>query len=256
MNNSCPTCGAIYNVASIDVGRKLKCKKCNAALKVTDAGLELDSGGTGTSAPAPAAAEDDPKPKKSSRADDDDDFDDEPVVKKGKGNKYARSGGNPLAAIGGVPTILFSFGVFLVIVCIAMPRIGEAANDRARAYVDKLDLDQKAKLEALMPKGKKESDLTESEKNKINEDGKKIIEDYDKLIKEAKTDAKRTEIANRRDVWFERYGLMFGFLLVSFGCIGYLRTEQPLTLRIVAAVILGAMMLAMFGAFAGCTVPR
>ena len=45
MNNNCPSCGALYNVASKDIGRRLKCKKCNSALTVTDAGLEMDDGG-------------------------------------------------------------------------------------------------------------------------------------------------------------------------------------------------------------------
>lgn len=256
MNNNCPTCGALYNVASKDIGRKLKCKKCNAALKVTDAGLELDSG-TG---PAAAVVDEDPKPKtKSKAADDDDDYEDEPVVKKGKGNKFSRSpgeGGNPLAGIGGIPTLLFAFGVFLVILFTSLPLIGTAGTSRAAAYVEKLELEKQAKIDALVPKGKKESDLTDSEKTKINDDTKKINEDYDKLIKEARTDAKRTEIANRRDVWLEMYGLMFGFLFVAFGCIGYLRTEQPLVLKIVAAVVLGIMMIVMFAKFGGCAAPR
>src|SRR2546430_1428854 len=120
MNTACPTCGAIYNVAAKDIGRKLKCKKCNTALKVTEAGLEVD-GGTGTAPPA-ESSKSSPVPA----AVLEDEGDEEPVVKKKKG-KYERGPGvNPIAAVGGIPTILFAFGIFLVVVCTSLPRIGEA----------------------------------------------------------------------------------------------------------------------------------
>jgi predicted Zn finger-like uncharacterized protein len=246
MNNNCPGCGAVYNVASKDIGRKLKCKKCGMSLEVTSAGLEEDTGGaprtvpSGGSAPAPAVVAEE---------------DDEPVVKKGKGSKYARTPGvNPLDAVGGVPTILFAFGVFLVILFTSLPIIGQAGTDRANAYVDKLKLEQATKIKALFPKGKKPSELTSEELKRIEDDSKKITDDYEKQIADAGLDAERTKIGNRRDVWMERYGLMFGFIFVSFGCIGYLRTEQPMVLKIVAGATLFFMLLIMFGTFgaAGC----
>src|SRR5688572_25569716 len=42
VNNTCPTCGAVYNVAAKDIGRRIRCKKCATGLTVSDAGLELD----------------------------------------------------------------------------------------------------------------------------------------------------------------------------------------------------------------------
>jgi predicted Zn finger-like uncharacterized protein len=250
MNTSCPTCGAIYNVAAKDIGRKLKCKKCNTALKVTDAGLEVD-GGTGTAPPAESSKS---SPVAAAVADEVE-GDDEPVVKKKKG-KYERSGGprgNPLEAVGGIPTLLFGIGVFFVIVFTAMPIIGQAGTARANAYVDKLKLEQETKIKNLTPKNKKPEDITSDERTKIDNDTKKIREDYEKQISEAGLDAERTKIGNIRDVWMEQYGLMFGFLFLSFGCIGYLRTEQPLVLKIVAAVVLGMMLIIMFGKFGGCS---
>src|SRR5882757_1790236 len=100
MNTSCPTCGALYNVAAKDIGRKLKCKKCNTSLIVTEAGLVVDSG-TGS---APASA---PAPVSAIAVDDDEE---EVVVskKKGKASKYSGPRTNPLDAIGGVPTLLFA----------------------------------------------------------------------------------------------------------------------------------------------------
>ena len=99
-------------------------------------------------------------------------------------------------------------------------------------------------------------DLTESERTKLREDGEKIDEDYSKKIIDANLDAESTKIANRRDVWMEQYGLMFGFIFVAFGCIAFLRTEQPLVLKITMAVILAFMLMIMFMKFGGCTGPR
>jgi predicted Zn finger-like uncharacterized protein len=42
MNNACPECGAVYAVASKDVGRRIACKKCRTLLVVTERGLERD----------------------------------------------------------------------------------------------------------------------------------------------------------------------------------------------------------------------
>ena len=243
MNTACPNCGAIYNVAEKDIGRKIKCKKCSTALRVSDDGLEVDAG---VAPVAPVAA---------AIAVEDDGDDDRPLLKKNKASKYTRMPGtNPLTAVGGIPTVLFAFGVFLVIVFTSLPVIGLAGTDRAQAYVDKLKLEQKMKIDALLPKGKTLGELNDGERTKYAEDSRKIVEDYSKRVSDATQDAEGTRISNRRDVWMERYGLMFGFLFVAFGCIGYLRTDQPLVLRIVAAVVLTFMMMVMFSTFGsgGC----
>jgi len=39
--------------------------------------------------------------------------------------------GNPLVAIGGIPTVLFAFGVFLVIVFTSLPIIGGSGKSSA-----------------------------------------------------------------------------------------------------------------------------
>lgn len=239
MNQNCPSCGALYNVAEKDIGRKLKCKKCSAALVVTDAGLAADGG-------APA---DDPKPKRE-RAAMADDYDDEPPVKKNRAGRFAGGGG--LSAIGGVPTILFGIGVFFVILFTSMPIIGNAGTDRAKAGVDKLKHEAAVKKQALMPKGKKLTDLSESERKDLSEKSDKIDEDYNKRIIDAEIDATGTAIDNRRAVWMEQYGLMFGFMFLAFGSLGYLRTEQSLVLKIVAAVVLSIMLIVMFAKFGGC----
>jgi predicted Zn finger-like uncharacterized protein len=256
VNQNCPSCGALYNVAEKDIGRKLKCKKCGTSLKVTDKGLETDSG----TASSPPVSDPKPAPVSAEIDDADEEEEEERSSKKKKKDKdrdrdrdrdrNREPGVNPLVAIGGIPTVLFGIGVFFVIVFTSLPVIGDAGSERAALYYRKLELERDAKIKDKEPK-KKQSEWTADDTKAFNEAADKIREDYRKQIDEAKVDAARTVIANRRDLWMERYGLMFGFLFLSFGCIGYLRTEQPLVLKIVAAVVLALMLLMMFDLFAG-----
>lgn len=254
MNNSCPSCGAVYNVAAKDVGRKIKCKKCSSPLLVSDVGLVVDS--------MPAAAPMYSPPPAvtftpSTVVVDDFAVDDDAAVVAPKRNpaaaKPARaysgsgSGGVAMGGIGGVPTILFGLGTFLVIFFAFMPIIGQAAIDRAKAGVDRVKLDADSRAKRFLPKGKTTiAELTPEERTKFLEDTKKIQEEMPKLMGEAQDNYDQTKNSNTRSVWLERYGLMFGFLFLSFGCIGYLRTEQPLALRVVAAVVLSAALLMIF----------
>jgi len=246
MNNACPTCGAVYAVATKDIGRKIKCKKCNTALLVDDTGLVLDAP-VAVAVAAPAGP-----------ADDFETGDDAAVAKK-KSRKYSDRGpalGSLLAAVGGVPTILFAVGVFLIIWFTFMPVIGEAATLRATEYPKLLKHEMDLKIKALVPRDKQNKEgianLTAEEQKQITDKSKPIVEDYSRRIAEAEEDAEETRITNKRDVWFEQNGTMFGFLFLAFGCIAYLRGEQGLILRIVAAVILTFMMLVVFARFGGC----
>lgn len=243
MNDTCPECGALYNVSSRDIGRKLRCKKCSSSLTVTEAGLVIDDGkadADGAARPAPDESAE-PTPKKRRE-------------KEAREPRAPRP--NPLLMIGGVPTLLFGLGVFFVIVFTAFPIIGRAGTDRAAAYAERLQNDQEQEILALVPKDKKPADFSDAEKKNMEEKRPKIEAKYERQIAEAKLDAKRTELANRRDVWMEKWGLMFGFILLAFGCIGYLRTEQALILRIVAATVLTFMLMILFMLFGGCSFPR
>lgn len=246
MNNACPTCGAVYAVTQRDIGRKLRCKKCSTALAVSDAGLVVDT----PSASAP------PLPAASAAGDDfsTPDEDISPKSKKSGRGKYPGPGAaNLLSNIGGIPTILFAFGTFLVIWFTFMTPIGEAASARAQAGVLKIEFERQAELKKALPKGKKEFELEGDDKKNYEEKKKKINDDYDKRSETAKEDADSTVISNARSVWFDKYGQLFGFVFLAFGSIGYLRTEQPLVMKIVAAVVLGLMLLMIFNlAVGGC----
>lgn len=234
MNNACPTCGAVYAVAAKDVGRKIRCKKCSTSLRVEDSGLVVDTP-TASAPPIPAAA----APIAAAVAVDDFDTGDEDRGRVKKPGKRATGGGGGdiLAQVGGIPTILFSIGVFMVIWFTFMTPIGQAAIERARTNSDRLKMDRDAEM-------KKSKDDPEKVK--------KIGEDYAKKIEEAAKDAYETRIDNVRAKRFERYGQMFGFLFVAFGCIGYLRTQQPPVVQYVAGFILATMMLVVFTQAGGC----
>lgn len=253
MNQNCPACGALYNVAEKDVGRRLKCKKCNTALTVTDKGLEEDRG-TGSSPPAG-----DDKPDRNDRDRDRDDRDDEP--RKKKRDRPERTGpgffSQFVAQIGGVPTVLFGVGVFFVILFTFMTEIGTAATARADAAKRKLEAEKALELRDLLPKGKSDDTQLNPDERKVYDNKKKDVEArYDPQIARADDEAKLTRANNDRALWMERYGLMFGFMFVAFGCLGYLRTAQPLVLQIVAAVILAFMMMVVFYSFGGCGGPK
>src|SRR5206468_131012 len=142
MNNSCPSCGAIYNVAAKDIGRRIKCKKCQTALIVTENGLEVDQPVVPAAAAAPAAP----------LFDDEDDGDEVVSTKKGKdrGRRYAGppgpSLGERLEKVGGIPTLIMGFGAFLVIVFLFLPIIGSAAVSRADGAVKRKEMEQQAKI--------------------------------------------------------------------------------------------------------------
>lgn len=251
MNNACPSCGAVYAVALKDVGRKIKCKKCGSSLRVAEKGLVLDQ-------PEP---EEEEAPVAAAEAEEEENFDEDvaPRSKKGKkGNRDRGSGGGMnvgamLGKMGGIPTILFGFGVFLVIFFTFMSKIGEAAILRADAGVIKVQTEMQTRLEAAgTVKGKDNAAPSADDLKKAADAQAAVRKDFEPRLKDAQESAQAEKINNIRGIWSDRYGVMFGFILVAFGCIGYLRTEQPLVMRIVAGVILSFMMMVVFSSFGGC----
>jgi len=250
MNNACPSCDAVYAVTAKDVGRKIKCKKCGAALRVDDEGLVEDSPST---APASNGNDDSPGTKKRRR------------FSAGGGVKF----GELIEKVGGVPTALFGFGVFLTIwfffqQTISAPNGASDNRSKAAALRVKLEQDQElrkaegeppeqpeldadAKALETYSNAKKEYDKTLLKKRK------EIDKKFKKPLNEANDDYTLSQISNARGMWWDQYGLMFGFLFLSFGCIGYIRSEGNLTLRIVAGAILTLVFLVVFTKFSGCS---
>jgi predicted Zn finger-like uncharacterized protein len=239
MNNACPSCGAVYAVSVRDVGRKLKCKKCSTALSVTDAGLVSDT-------PSATLAADDFTTK----------YDSSAFQTKTRRSRIDSS--KLILAIGGLPTLLFGIGLFLVIVFYFMPRISEASVNRAKARLDRIELEAKQKLRKDLKEQEEIDKLTTEAQQEYFKNLEKRRKEIAKELKpqkdEANDDIAYAEIDRKRSEWWDRYGLMFGFLFLSFGCLGYIRTEQNLLVKIVGAAILILMMLFVFVSMGGCRV--
>lgn len=239
MNNTCPSCGAQYNVAAKDIGRRIKCKKCGTPLIVAESGLEVDD--------PDAIPRPEPVPPAADAADEFEDEDDRPRRGRGRdrdrGRRTAGPGFNPLAAlakIGGIPTILFGFGAFLVIVFLFMPIIGHAAVERAQGAVERVDLQWKTKEREMRKEKKSEEDITKAREDFYKKKDKEALDE----------DVGYERIGNKRSRWFEMYGMMFGFLLLMVGSIGYMMPEQTTVRRILGTIVLGTQVIIIFIIFA------
>lgn len=229
MNNTCPNCGVLYNVAEKDIGRRLKCKKCRAPLAVTEAGLVPDEA-------APAPVPDDGHSL-------DAEPDHEPRPRRGVPSLDLAM----LAPVGGIPGVLFASGVTVVLFFTFLQVLSAASDLRAAEYPKKVALAEEIEIRELLPSDKKDPGELEPDKRKDYDDKKKKIEDRYAVRKKVAEEEKRaTEIGNKRSRVYEGYGSMFGFMLLAFGCLGFLLTQAALLLRIVAGIILTGMVLGLF----------
>ncbi len=230
MNNACPKCGAIYNVAAKDLGRRIKCKKCGESLEVREDGLEIED----PNAPPPA-----PKTVPEMEPEDD-----EAPRRKRRSSGQAFNPMELLAKIGGIPTLLFGFGAFLVIVFLFMPIIGVAAVDRAQGASERVDLQWKTKERELI-REKKQEEIQKTREEFYKKKDKESLEE----------DVGYERISHKRSRWMEMYGMMFGFLFLMVGSIGYMNPEQSLMRRILGTVVLGVQVIIIFiifSAMGGC----
>jgi hypothetical protein len=230
LNNACPTCGAIYNVFPKDVGRRIKCKKCGSSLEVRDSGLEIED----PNAPPPVTG----KPVEESEVDE--------SPKRKKDRRTSGPAFNPaelLKQLGGIPTILFALGLFLVIFTGFQEAIGKAKLDKRQAAIDEIQ----AEVNGAQRKYEEKKEHTDQE----TKDLQQLRESYDKKKKLAEEDRTISELANKRSSYMDKYVLMLGFLLIAFGCLGYLISDFGMVLRVVAAIILLFMVMALFKASVG-----
>lgn len=206
MNNTCPSCGAVYNVASKDIGRRIKCKKCGSALTVTDAGLELDS--VPPAEVEPAGGEEAPRRGRS------------------RSTSYD-TGSNAYQEFGGLPTVLFAFGAFLSILCLFMPII-----DQAKVRTRVADYRQQ------------QMEYTRADEQSAK-DGKtieeKVLKGRETRLKDLQESIDKARISQDQQLWTQ-WGMMFGFVLLMTGSIGYLMPGQSGARRVVGAIVLCAQL--------------
>ena len=229
MNNACPRCGALYNVSSKDIGRRIACKKCRAPLTVGDEGIRVEEESLAAGEEGDTLDEDGGEES----------FSEVPRRRQARQRSTVKL--PAWLTVSTVPTVLFGVGIFFVVVFTFFPEIDRASALRAKAAITQGDLeDQKDELlTQQLNDGNPDAD-TLAARRKRNEawaDQKRILEIEHKL---AEADAERALVWNQR-------GLLFGFLMLSFAGIGYLITDQPPSRKLLGGILLVLIFLAVTG---------
>lgn len=231
MRNDCPACKTVYAVTPQDVGKRIICKQCNAALVIADDGFRVD-----LSVPVAASktksdrdnAEDDFDPPKKAKRDPKPPVGQELAMAKDLYSKYVD-----------IPTILFGVGAFLILTFLFFPMIGKAKHERRIGGLAEEKLDMEVEIRKLREKPGNEEKI------------KKLEEEWTKRLPVLEADVKYAEISNQRAGYFDRYGLLFGFVLLMVGSLGMVRADTHLVKRIFGAAVLGLQMLLVLSSLIG-----
>jgi predicted Zn finger-like uncharacterized protein len=213
MNNACPECGAVYAVASKDVGRRIACKKCRTLLVVTERGLERDEPIT-----AEPAEEEDAAPS----------VETERETTSDASGFFAR-----LRNLADVPTYLLGVGAFLSILFLFLPLLDQAKVARREAEVTASEVDTARRLR----------------ETKADDEKKRIQENGERRRRELREEADLIRLGTRQADYWNHYGMMLGVLFVAFGALGYLTSGQTLTRRVVGGVLLCSILVLIFWTF-------
>lgn len=139
-------------------------------------------------------------------------------------------------------TLAFAVGSLLVVYFLFVPQIESAKVDYRTARLAELGADHAAAVRTM----------TEQKA-----DAQKIKDAEDKWTKrreELQDEVKSAGFSRDKAKYWDRYGLLLGYLLLAGASVAILRGEQPLVMRIVAAVVLTAQLLGLAAlAPSGCT---
>ena len=247
MRNDCPSCQTVYAVTPQDIGKRIICKQCGAALVIAEDGFRLD-----LSVPAPSLPKSErakSERAKSERGDDEpDDGEAEPRKKRKRDAEPSapKVPGRELemakefyAKYVDIPTILFGIGAFFILTFLFFPMIGKAKHERRIGAMAEEKLEMEQDIRKLREKSGNEEKI------------KKLEEDWTKRLPVLEAEAKAAEISNQRSGYFDRYGMLFGFVLLMIGCLGMVRADTHLVKRIFGASVLGLQMLLVFSNLLG-----
>ena len=216
MNNVCPNCGAVYNVTSKDVGRRIACKRCQAPLTVDETGLRLDEPSAGVEPEEPPPPEVAPRPSRRTRT--------------GPPELFVR-----LTTATEFPTLLLGAGLFFTILFSIFPQIDADNVAWRRADLEAGELEDKMdeRTTAAMNGGNPPAEERDKRLKRHDEWEKKEKPRLEEKVKAA-------EISARKSGYWNAYGRLLGYLLLSFGGLGYLAGSQQTALRrgIGAAILL------------------
>jgi predicted Zn finger-like uncharacterized protein len=238
MKNECPECGTVYAVTPKDVGRRIVCKKCGSVLVIDDDGFRLESG-----EPTPQKKKKDAEPSPVIRESEDQE---KPEVETEPLPKKAKTPSMNVAALRGfynrfidIPTILFGIGAFFVLIHLFMPFVAKAKVERRQGLLQEEQFDHEAALKKLKEKPGNEEKIKTAEEN------------WAKRRDDLNADIKYAEFAGMRSGYLDRYGMLFGFVVLMIGSLGMMRSESGLVKRIFGAFVLGVQMLLVFSSYLG-----
>ncbi|MCU0705317.1 MAG: hypothetical protein MUF18_15200 [Fimbriiglobus sp.] len=128
-------------------------------------------------------------------------------------------------------------GVVLVLWFLFMPLIGVAKAKWYAARIEDEQLAHDQEVKRLDEKGQ-------------GEVSKKRREEWAKRKEKLETDVQWVGIHNRQSEYWDRYGILGGFVLTAVGSVGLLGPGRPLVTRIVGAVVVCSMLILVFLNFA------
>jgi cell division septation protein DedD len=227
MMTTCPSCGIQLNLQTDHVGRRFRCKKCQAELLMQETGPCL----------IPLAVQARPSPPRPPEAvavavap---------PSTAVGPGNTadqadlnaLLQGAGNFLRRLPDVPTWLFGAGILLIILFTFFPLIDEARIAHLRSRLAAGELRLQRSTPELMKKG--------------DDYWRKTNEKWDEQSRELQQSQDEAAFAAESALYWYRYGSLLGYMLLAAGSLGFLKSSQT-THRVVGGVVLVALVLIVF----------
>jgi hypothetical protein len=246
MNNACPECAAIYTVAEKDIGRRIACKRCATPLVVGPEGLKRESIETGVPVEEGTSRRDrdDDRDRRRSLDDDDDrgrsrsrDSDDD-RARRGKGGIKIGKMFSRLKGWGDLATWLYGVGLFFVVYSFFAPVIDKAKIDGRQGYLD--EQKQENAILDRKDKAKNNGELSAARKKDQSEFKEKVLDPAEDDLSFASSGKLRAE-------WWNVMYRVIGFIIISFGSLGFLSPRQPVLQRIVGGGTLLLILLQVIG---------
>ena len=241
MQNSCPSCGAMYNLTPQHVGRHFGCKKCGASLSVGPDGLEIE--GAAPVQPIGSLPElgiaDEPLPAPAPAA---------TPVRTGPRSNFGSNFGAFFKRLwerikADPPTWLFGAGAFLVVICLFFPLLDKDKVERRRVKLTSEEREQNRlnnELQTRDPPAKPEE----------RETRQKAFERWKKNRKpELEEDITSAQDSARSWRYWYDWGMMWGFMILAFASLGYLTAPESMTRRVVGSIVLCAILVLIFFRF-------
>jgi hypothetical protein len=217
----------------------MTCKKCGANLYVGPEGLQLAGGAAPTtsssasqpqvaSAPAVFGAEEaapPPKPKKAGG---------------GFGRKFSGLGQGFMESADPA-TILYGLGAFLTILFLFLPLIDLARSARIQGNMELGQVEENRAQRAYTEAAVKKTPTEQA--TKARDEAREAWEKERASLADDKDESNAH--GHKANYWY-LWGMMFGFLLLAFGSMGYLSPNQSTVRRVMGCITLAGQLVMIF----------